>query len=145
MARIYLVTLARDTPSPFKPKDDEAEESQDRQAEGRAEEGRPPTRSIRKAWRAESWKCPSRQRTTAISPPSAPRSTTSAKAARTQAGLSDVRSGARKETALGSVDGFEISADGKKMIVSQDDKYGIIDLPKGPVTVNEPLNLSAWR
>ncbi len=49
---------------------------------------------------------------------------------------------ARKETGLGSVDGFEISADGKKMIVSQDHKYGIIDLPKGPVTVNEALNLS---
>ena len=37
--------------------------------------------------------------------------------------------------------GFEISADGKKMIVEQDNKYGIIDLPKGPVTVGEPLNL----
>ena len=50
--------------------------------------------------------------------------------------------GQRKETALGSVDGFEISADGKKMIVAQDKKYGIIDLPKGPVTVSEPLDLS---
>ena len=41
---------------------------------------------------------------------------------------------AKKETALGSVDGYEISADGKKMIVSKDGKYGIIDLPKGPVS-----------
>jgi tricorn protease len=39
---------------------------------------------------------------------------------------------ARKETALGSVGGFEISTDGKKMLVSQDGKYGIVDLPKAP-------------
>jgi tricorn protease len=49
---------------------------------------------------------------------------------------------ARKETALGSVNGYEISADGKKMLVSQDGKYSIIDLPKGPVAVSEPLDLS---
>ena len=48
----------------------------------------------------------------------------------------------RKETALGSVSGFEISSDGKKMLVSQDGKYGIIDLPRGPVTIAQPLNLS---
>ncbi len=52
---------------------------------------------------------------------------------------------ARKETALGSVGGFEISADGKKMIVSQDGKYGIIDLPKGPVTISSPLDLSGME
>lgn len=50
--------------------------------------------------------------------------------------------GSRKETALGPVGGYEISADGKKMIVSKDGKYGIIDLPKGPITIGEPLNLS---
>jgi tricorn protease len=48
----------------------------------------------------------------------------------------------RKETDLGAVSGFEISADGKKMLVSQDGKYGIVDLPKAPVKVSEPLNLS---
>ena len=62
-----------------------------------------------------------------------------------QTGLSAVRPGARKETALGSVNGFEISADGKKMLVSQDGKYGIIDLPKGPVTIGEALDLSGME
>src|SRR5262249_7818183 len=52
---------------------------------------------------------------------------------------------ARKETALGSVSGFEISADNKKMLVSQEGKYGIIDLPKSTVTINEPLNLSGME
>ncbi|QJW99925.1 S41 family peptidase [Frigoriglobus tundricola] len=50
--------------------------------------------------------------------------------------------GTKKETALGTVNGYEISADGKKMIVSKEGKYGIIDLPKGPVTIGEALNLS---
>ena len=50
--------------------------------------------------------------------------------------------GTKKETALGTVSGYEISADGKKMLVSKDGKYGIIDLPKGPVTIGEALNLS---
>src|SRR5262249_51385856 len=35
--------------------------------------------------------------------------------------------------------------DGKKMMVSQAGKYGILDLPKGRVTVNEPLNLSGME
>ena len=53
---------------------------------------------------------------------------------------------ARKETALGSVDGFEISADGKKMLVSQDGKYGIIDLPKGAGDGRVNRSTSpAWR
>jgi tricorn protease len=50
--------------------------------------------------------------------------------------------GTKKEAALGSVGGYEISADGKKMIVQKDGKYGIIDLPKGPIAIGEPLNLS---
>lgn len=50
--------------------------------------------------------------------------------------------GTKKETALGSVGGYEISADGKKMLVQKDGKYGIIDLPKGPINVGEPLNLA---
>ena len=54
-------------------------------------------------------------------------------------------SATRKETALGSISGYEISADGKKMLVSQDGNYGIIDLPKGPVTISEPLNLSGME
>jgi tricorn protease len=52
---------------------------------------------------------------------------------------------ARKETVLGSINGYEISADGKKMIVSQEGKYGIIDLPKATVTISEPLELSGME
>ena len=48
----------------------------------------------------------------------------------------------KKETDLGSVDGYEISADQKKMLVAKDDAYAIIDLPKSPVKMEEKLDLS---
>jgi tricorn protease len=52
---------------------------------------------------------------------------------------------ARKETDHGSVGGYEISFDGKKMLVAQDGKHGIIDLPKGPVSIGSPLDLSGME
>ena len=48
----------------------------------------------------------------------------------------------QKETDLGQVQGFEISADQKKMLVQQGGSYGIIDLPAGPVRVETKLDLS---
>ncbi len=51
----------------------------------------------------------------------------------------------QKETDLGEINGFEISADGKKMLVSQAKSYAIIDLPTSHVDVKEPLNLSDMK
>jgi tricorn protease len=52
----------------------------------------------------------------------------------------------QKETALGTVSGFEISADGKKMLISKDGSYGIIDLPKsGTVAIGEALSLTGME
>ncbi len=48
----------------------------------------------------------------------------------------------QKETELGEVGGYEISADTKKMLLEQDGSYGIIDLPSGKVDLKEKLNLS---
>ena len=61
------------------------------------------------------------------------------------AGLQSYDLKTRKETGHGNVGGFEISADGKKMLVSQDGKYGIIDLPKAQVSIAKPLDLSALQ
>ncbi|MCC5935066.1 MAG: PD40 domain-containing protein [Balneolales bacterium] len=52
---------------------------------------------------------------------------------------------AQKETELGAVNSYLISADGKKMMVWQQGRYGIIDLPARPVEVTEPLSLSNMR
>jgi tricorn protease len=51
----------------------------------------------------------------------------------------------QKETDLGSINGYEISGDQKKMLVSQgrpESSYAIIDLPKAPIKIEEKLNLS---
>jgi len=48
----------------------------------------------------------------------------------------------QKETELGQIDGYEISADQKKMLVSQQKSYAIIDLPKSKIKIKEKLNLS---
>ena len=49
----------------------------------------------------------------------------------------------QKETELGDADGYEISADNKKMLVGQGGSYAIIDLPIGAsMDLSERLNLS---
>lgn len=48
----------------------------------------------------------------------------------------------QKETELGLFDGFEVSADGKKMLVAQEGSYAIIDLPFAKIEVKEKLSLS---
>jgi tricorn protease len=50
-----------------------------------------------------------------------------------------------KETDLGQVEGYEVSADGKKMLVRMDRAYGIIDLPKAPIKLETRLDLSGME
>lgn len=51
----------------------------------------------------------------------------------------------KKETEIGQVYGYEISADGKKMIVLQNAQYAIVDLPKGKLDIRDRLNLSGLQ
>jgi len=51
----------------------------------------------------------------------------------------------RKETELGRIGGYRISADGKKMLVSAGGKYAIIDLPKSKVEMKQTLDLSGME
>ncbi|MDR3611270.1 MAG: PDZ domain-containing protein [Ignavibacteriaceae bacterium] len=51
----------------------------------------------------------------------------------------------RKVTELGEANGFEISADQKKMIVSWNNSYFIIDLPLQKIDLKEKLNLSDMK
>lgn len=139
MARVYLVTLARGTRSPFEPKSDEV---------GDKPAAAPPAGPVVVKVDPDGLK----DRVLAL--PIAPsnyfhlRSVGAAvyylrhgsKDGATQLQTYDLA--ARKETGLGAVGGYEISADGKKTIVSKDGQYGIIDLPHGPFNLGEPLKLS---
>ncbi len=51
----------------------------------------------------------------------------------------------RKETGLGEINGFEISADNKKMLVSQKGSYAIINLPSSEVKLKDKLDLSGMQ
>ena len=62
---------------------------------------------------------------------------------RTQLVLYDLKE--RKETELGTIGGYELSADRKKMLVVSDGKYAIIDRPKGKIDMKETLDLSGME
>lgn len=51
----------------------------------------------------------------------------------------------QKETELGEINGYEISANGKKMLVGQQNSYAIIDLPSAKIDIKERLDLSNMK
>jgi tricorn protease len=142
MSRLYLVTLAKDTENPFQPRNDEV--GPDRPAPAAPAAGAPlkidtdgledrilplnvPVSNYRNLQSVGSSLYYLRQ---GVREPGS------------LFNLFDVKE--RKEIALGSIAGYEISADRKKMIVARDNNFGIIDLPRGPVNF-ETLNLSGME
>jgi tricorn protease len=144
MARIYFVTLAKETESPFKPKDDEvgSEAAKPADAKKKADDHKVDIDGIMDR---------------IIDLPIAGGTYRNLQA--TDGGIYYLRVtskdprptlcffdlSSQKESSLGGVNGFEISADHKKMLVGKDNNYGIIDLPHGPVTIGEPLDLSGME
>jgi tricorn protease len=145
MARIYFVTLAKDTESPFKPRSDEVGSGD-----------KPPETPAKKepvVVKVDADGLKDRVLSLPIQPANYRQLTSVGNS------LYYLRMGSKdptpafevydlsqlKETSLGSVVGYEISADGKKILVSKDSKYAIQDLPKGPVTITEALNLSGME
>jgi tricorn protease len=146
MSRVYFVTLAKATINPLRPKlDDEPEPKKEDKKDGKKDEKKDTVPEVKVDLDGLAGRI--------VALPGSPanyRHLTSAGNAlyyiRSSTGspqqLYVFDFGTRKETALGNVAGYEISADGKKMLVQKDGKYGIIDLPKGPVNVSDPLGLS---
>jgi tricorn protease len=143
MSRIYLVTLAKGTPSPFRPRGEEdaepakKEEGKDKEKNLKVDTDGLGERILQLPIQAANY------RNLASVGGTLYYIRQGSKDGKPAFQMYDLA--ARKETALGSINGFEISADGKKMLVSQDGKYGIIDLPKAPVTVGEPLKLTGME
>jgi tricorn protease len=144
MSRIFFVTLAKDTPSPFKPKSDEAlggeltkpEEKKEKEKEA------PPIKVDLDGIAGRVLGLP-----IAASNYGNLRSVGSTiyygrRNFRDPPSMHMFDLTANKETSLGNVGAFDIPVNGKKMIVSQSGKYGIIDLPKATINISEPLNLS---
>lgn len=153
MQRIYFVTLAKDTKSPFEPKSDEVEIKKDEPMPAAPKKAEPKDKP------EENKQVPVKvdvdglkDRIVALAIQAAGyRNLTSvgdnlyyqrkgSKDEKTLLFLYDLSQ--QKETELGNVDGYEISANQKKMLVSQAGSYAIIDLPKGKINIEKKLNLS---
>ncbi|MBN2346480.1 MAG: PD40 domain-containing protein, partial [Candidatus Aminicenantes bacterium] len=151
MSRVYLVTLARDTASPFKPKSDEVEPRMAAAAAGKKpaaseKPGSPaPTalevdlEGIAERIAALPIEAANYRDVAAVgnSVYYIRRASTDPKPLLMLYDLAE-----RKETNLGECDGYEVSADGKKMLVAREGSYAIVDLPKGKLDFSERLDLA---
>jgi tricorn protease len=159
---IYLVTLAKETKSPFEPKSDEvkmgeAEKESDKEKSGKKDADKKDADKKETATKVVVKVDVDGIQSRIAELPIA------ASAYRNLQSVGDklfyVRNGSRdekskvlvydlkerKETDLGEVNAFEISADGKKMIVSQAGSYAIIDLPGSKIEIKDQLNLSDMK
>ncbi len=156
MANIYLVTLAKDTKSPFAPKSDEVKVKEEKKEEKKESD------KEKKEEKKEEKKVVVKvdveglqQRITGL-PISAGGYRnlqsvgdklyyirTSSKQEKATLMLYELDK--QKETELGEFNGFEISADGKKMLVGGGGSYSIIDLPTAKIDAKEKLILGDMK
>lgn len=154
MSRIYLITLNKDIKSPFEPKSDEVEipkqdEKQNKDVKSKDQKGtQPEKKEIQVKIDFDGIK--NRIAALPIDPADY----------RNLASVGDklyyIKRSSKdtinylkmfefdklKETELGNIDGFEISANGKKMLVSKDKRYAIIELPSSKLEIKDYLNTS---
>lgn len=153
MSRIYLLTLAKETASPFKYESDEvtlANEEPPKKNEEKETDDKKPAKEVMKV------DIEGIKDRIAVLP-------IEVSSYRNLSSVGDcvyyVRRGSadssstlrcynlkdKKETDLGSVGGYEVSADQKKMLVSSSGKYAIIDVPKSKIEMKETLDLSGME
>ncbi len=145
MSKIYFVTLAKDTKHPFRPRNDETElkkEEKKKEEKKESKDVKVDLEGIQDRVLSLPIKVANYRNLASVGSTVyyIRRGSTDSKSVFLMYDLN-----ARKETELGSISGYEISANEKKMLVSQGGKYGIIDLPKGPVKIGKPLNLSGME
>ena len=159
MARIYLVTLGRAVESPLKPKSDEVEikagETGKKSGDGRAKDkdGKDEStdeavKPVRVAVDADGIKgrivvlpiAAANYRNLASSGDKLYYIRSTHAGQKSELALFDLAE--RKETVLGEAGGFELSADGKKMLVGKDGDLFIVDAPSAPLELKDSLNLS---
>ncbi len=153
MQRIYFVTLTKDVKSPFEPKSDEVEikKEETKPAEPKKDEKKDkPEEKKEVAVKVDIDGLKDRIVGLAIQAAGYGNlASVGENLYYTRRGSKDEKTllflydlSKQKETELGQIDGYEISADQKKMLVSQTGSYAIIDLPKGKINIEKKLNLS---
>jgi tricorn protease len=153
MAKIYLLTLSKETKSPFEPKSDEVKLKEEKS--GKTEEKSDKKKDEKKEVAVKVDADGIQGRITVL-PITAARyrniQSVGEKVYYIRNGTKDEKSKLflydlekQKETELGDVNGFEISADGKKMLVGQEGSYAIVDLPAAKLEIKDKLNLSDMK
>jgi len=157
MSRIYMMTLARDTKSPFEPKSDEVQIGESAPAAagnktGKKEEKKENSFAITTS-RIDVEGLAQRIIGLPVKPANYSHLTSVAdKLYYTRRGSRDEKPlllfydlKELKETELGQIDGYEISANQKKMLVKQGPAYAIIDLPTAKIEIKDKLNLAGME
>ncbi|MCF8302993.1 MAG: PDZ domain-containing protein [Bacteroidales bacterium] len=147
MSKIYLVTLAKDTESPFAPENDEVEIKDDEEEEN--ENGNDKEEKETEAMQVD---IDGLQDRITVLPIKASNywnlSPVNGKIYYNESSLKDKRTikyfdlDKEKETELGKNLSFSISDNGKKMLVKKGSKYAVIDLPMGKISLSDFVDLS---
>ena len=162
LSRVYFVTLAKDTKSPFEPKSDEVAVKKEAEAPAPAAPAKaaakPETKTEAPATGAVPIKVDPdglKGRIIALPIETANYGDITAvgnavyylrvKDMENQPSLMLYDLGELKEKDLGKIGRYGVSADGKKMLVVKDRAFAIIDLPKGPITIESRLDLSGME
>ncbi|MGA2624808.1 MAG: PDZ domain-containing protein [Bacteroidota bacterium] len=157
MSRIYLVTLSKSVDSPFKPKSDEVTVSEEKskadESKGKKEDEKKEKKETAVEVKIDADGLKSR----IVGLPIQAAGYRDIKSVGSS--LYYIRQGSKdekaqfflydlselKETNLGEIDGYEISADMKKMLVGKDRGFYIIDVPKAKIELKDRLDLSAME
>lgn len=161
MARVYLVTLSKDVKSPFEPKSDEVNLKKESDNSQKSEKG---AEKDRKKAGKEKTNTQKKLRMIKVDPSGLKdriiglpigvadywhitsveekiyymmRSDRDKKSSLKRYDLKE-----QKEIDLGNIKGYEISHDQKKILVSQEKSYAILDLPKDSLKIKDKLDLS---
>ena len=149
MSKVYMVTLASDTPSPFAPENDVVEvEDEEEEKNGKEERAEKDDDAIK----IDIDGIMDRQ----IALPIQASNYFNVQAVEGKVYYIDYKRGegsaakvfdlnSKKEAELGKNLNFAISASGKKMLIGMRDKWTVIDLPSGEVKITDPLDLSQLK
>ncbi len=156
MARIYLVTLAKDVKSPFEPKSDEVEVKKDEKSasgkKGKSAKKKEEKKTVTVKVDLDGLKdrlvglpikAANYRHLSSVGDKLYYIRTSRRREEKPHLLVYNLKD--RKEKDLGEVNGYEISANGKKMIVSRNRSYAIIDLPSTKIEMKKKLNLSGME
>lgn len=156
MERIYLLALSKKTPSPFRPASDEVRVQDESKPAGEKKSEAAEKKDAKKDDAKDKPKVEVdadglQARIVALPIKPASYGGLAATGDRLYYFRSEGSGGAtlavydlkkKKEVEIGRFDGYDLSADGKKMLLKQKDSYAIVDAPAGPVELKDKLHLS---